>query len=302
MINLDDYRWIFGDEDDLVDFEQIAHTYTNAKNKEPYVGVTTFIGQFEPEFDTEYWSARCAVKEVLGKRSYSYSAFKMVIKDRPDYVYEYIKKHPKRVLFLRMQQKLKDEWKEKNDNAKEKGHIYHERQENKVNFNKFRIVEGGHIRPLADTSGLPRSGGNKINVSSTLPDGVYAEILVKNHKLKMSGQLDYTFIETINGVRYIDIDDYKTNEKLTFSNQWQTFKAPLDFLEHHKFNIYRIQILLYAEMFRAYGYVPRNLTLTYHPNPQVAPKVYGIHPFTECTTDPIKLMLSIRKLYLESLS
>lgn len=302
MIVDNDFHWIFGDEDDLIDFEPITHRYSNKRTKEPYVGVTTFIGQFEEEFDTEYQSARCAVKEVLGHRSYAYAAFQMATRNRPkELVYQYIKNHDKRVKFLVKQQELKDAWKAKNEFAKEKGHIYHERQENKVNFNKYRIVEGGHIRPLANTSGLPRSAGNKINLSATLPDGLYAEILVKNHKLKMSGQVDVSFIETIGGIRYVDIDDYKTNEKLT-THAFSNFKAPLDFLPQNKMNIYRIQILLYAEMFRAYGYVPRNLSLTYHPNPEVAPKVYAIQPFTEYPVDPIKLMLNVRKAYLNSLN
>lgn len=302
MLVDEDLRWIFGDEDDLVDFEPILHKYTNARTNVPYVGVTTFISQFEDEFDVEYWSARCAVKEFYGVRSWKYNAFRMAIGTNKQYVCDYIKNSSDRAKLLIKQQELKDQWKAKNDYAKEKGHIYHERQENKINFNKFRIVEDGHIHPLADTSGLPRSGGNKINLSSYLPDGVYAELLVKNHKLKMSGQVDYTYIETIGNVRYVDIDDYKTNEKLTFENKYQRFKAPLDFLEHHKFNIYRIQILLYAEFFKAYGYTPRNLSLTYHPNPQVAPKVFKINPFTETPSDPIKLMLNLRKIYVQSLN
>lgn len=205
--------------------------------------------------------------------------------------------------WFKAQRELKQEWIEKNEKAKLKGSVYHQKQEDKLNYNKYRIIEGGFIRPLADITGLnlPISHGDKLNLCRDLPDGVYSELLVKNHPLQMSGQVDYSFIETINGVRYVDIDDYKTNEKLTFENKYQNFQAPIDFVPQHKFNIYRIQILLYAWMFEQYGFVVRNLTLTYHPTPSVAPIVYRIHRFSEYDKDPIKLMLETRKNYLLSL-
>ncbi len=42
-----------------------------------------------------------------------------------------------------------------------------------------------------------------------LPDGYIVELLVKDDKYKLAGQADQAWIETIGGVRYIDLDDWK---------------------------------------------------------------------------------------------
>lgn len=287
------------EEDDLIDFDKVFHRYTNARTKRAYLGVTTFIGKFEPEFDTEYWSAREAVKEFFGERSYKYIKFKIAIKDRPrEVVFNYIDNHLFKHELLRLQKEIIIRWKDKNEKAKQKGSAYHARQEDKVNFNKFRIINNS-VRPMADTSSIPRSGGDKINLHSLLPDGAYAELLVKNHKLELSGQVDYCFIETLNGKRYVDIDDYKTNEILRFES-YVKFLSPLQFLDDCNMNVYKIQLLLYAWMFEHYGFIIRSITITYHPDIQRVPKVYNIFPF-RTELDPIKLMLDIRKRELKLL-
>lgn len=277
--------------DDLIDFDDLSHTYTNSRTKEKYISVTTFIKQFEPEFDTEYWSLRKAIERVLGEKSYQLFRFKNVIREKPkDAIYTYLERSPLKGVILTVQEEIKREWKDKNRKAINKGSAYHARQEDKLNFNKFRILNN-QVALLADTTGIPRSGGNKINLSYNLPDGAYAEILMKNHSLKLSGQADYVYIETSNGIRYMDIDDYKTNEKLTDRNQFQNFLAPISFLEHHKMNVYKIQLLLYAYMAEQYGFVVRNITITYHPNINAEPIIYNIYRQPEV----IKLLTEARK-------
>lgn len=301
--------------DDLIDFDPIPHTYTNTRTRKKYLGVTTFIGQFEPKFDVEYWSAREAVKRLYNERSSKYAMFRSVVSrvEKIDgkislvdknKVFNYILKSPDKNQLLNLQNEVKIEWKNKNTVAIEKGSAYHQRQEDKLNYNEFRIIDTGLVRKLADYSQVPNeiiNSAGKINLSYYLPDGAYAEILMRNHKYELCGQADYVFIETINGVRYVDIDDFKTNAKLTTSNKYDTFLKPLDFLEHHKFNIYLLQINLYAWMAEQYGFVIRRLTLTHQPNMTTKPIVHKLWKFTT-EQDPIKLMLNVRKRQLDDLN
>jgi len=300
--------------DDLIDFDPIPHSYTNSRTKKKYLGVTTFIGQFEPQFDVEYWSAREAVKRFYGERNYQYARFKNVV-SRPEKVngkislvdknkvFNFILKSSDKSALLNLQNEVKIEWKHTNKVAIDKGSAYHQRQEDKLNYNEFRIIETGLVRKLAPMDQVPDytiNSAGKINLSKYLPDGAYAEILLRNHAYELCGQADYVFIETIGDTRYVDLDDFKTNNKLTTSNPYDTFIKPLDFLQHHKLNIYMIQLNMYAWMIEQYGFKIRRMSLTHQPNLTTPPIVHKIHKFVE--PDPIKLMLNVRKRQLEDLN
>ena len=289
---------------DIIDFEPIAHSYTNRRTRRRYLGITTFIGQLEPVFNMNLWTSYTAVKRFYGARHYKFTVFKGFLenkkgepkkteKEREEIIQRYYDRSPNREELLKLKEEIRLEWKEENRISLVKGSAYHAEQEDKTNFNKFRILKQ-ELRRLADVSNIPRSHGNKVNLSQTLPDGIHPEVILSNHEYQLSGQADYVYIETINGIRYIDIDDYKTNKKLTKENKFQTFLTPLDFLEHHKMNIYRLQINLYAWLAEQHGFVVRDLTLTYAPDKNTVPVTYPIYRFFK-EQDPIKLMLKVRK-------
>lgn len=291
---------------DIIDFDPVPHTYTNRRTKQRYLGVTSFIGQFEPEFPAEMASGREALKRFWGERSYKYTSLGRLLREKKkdseklilvDYAIARTGKEPEiRII----QKQVLKEWKDKNTKSIIKGHSFHSKQEDKANFNGFSAMRQS-MRKVADVSNWPRSANGKINLADKLPDGLHTEIIVSNHEYRLSGQIDRSYIETINGVRYLDIDDWKTNEVLTSESKYnQTFNAPLDFLPFHKLHIYKIQILLYAWIAQQHGFVPRNLSITHCPNTWSIPEVLEILPFRS-DQDPIKIMLNVRKNQIKSL-
>ena len=290
---------------DIIDFDPIPHTYTNRRTKKRYIGVTTFIGIFEPEFPLEMTSGKEAFKRYFGEFSYKASSLIRVVKgckndaEKLIAVDKAIKNSGKEYEIRKIQQEVKKEWKDINTKSIVKGSNFHNKQENKANFNRFSIVQDS-VKRLADVSNWPRSANNKINLVKNLPDGLHTEIIVSNHEYQISGQIDRFFIETINGVRYGDIDDYKTGAKISIDSFGQFFKNPIDFLPFNKLNIYKLQLLLYAKLAELAGFVPRNIIITHTPNSIDVPKIYKILPFRQ-DQDPIKLMLEFRKNQLKSL-
>ena len=104
---------------------------------------------------------------------------------------------------------------------------------------------------------------------SEIPDGYYPEFLVHWHPWKTAGQADKAYIETVNGVRYLDLDDWKTDKKIKtkgFFNKntgMQKLLYPLDHLPDCNRYIYEIKISFYAYMCEMHGLTPRNLGCTH---------------------------------------
>jgi hypothetical protein len=101
-----------------------------------------------------------------------------------------------------------------------------------------------------------------------IPDGYVAEHLIKNDEYGVAGQIDKNFIETINGVRYVDIDDWKTDgkvEKRPFFHPkqgYRTMKKPFDHMYDTNYWQYACKISTYAKMLELEGFTVRNLAIT----------------------------------------
>lgn len=102
---------------------------------------------------------------------------------------------------------------------------------------------------------------------SKLTDGLYTELKLWHHGWFIAGRTDRATIRTVGGIRYIDIDDYKTNEK--FTTQGYVFKRgkskmllyPVNHLEDCKLSMYTLQVSLYTYMAESMGFVAGNRTL-----------------------------------------
>ncbi len=83
-----------------------------------------------------------------------------------------------------------------------------------------------------------------------------------NHHYKVAGQLDEPTFYTKGKIRYVKIEDYKTNEDgIDRSNAFQKYNYPINHLEVCKFNHYALQQSLYAYLLELEGFVPATLML-----------------------------------------
>ena len=103
-----------------------------------------------------------------------------------------------------------------------------------------------------------------------IEDGYYPEFLVFNHDNKIAGQVDKLFVETIGNKRYIDIDDWKSDERIdlkpTFFERGKglaKFKFPFDHILDCNHNNYMLKISLYSWMLEQAGFTIRDTRFTH---------------------------------------
>lgn len=246
-------------------FDPIPHKYYNNQN-ELYVSVTQLIEHYKQEFEEEYWSYYTAYRKVLG---YDKDTFKEYVKAKgirygtnksiDNIFYLANQDGISQELLKQAKQAVKDEWKETNKKATDKGSNFHNRKETSDDYQKVFTEKIFTARTVnEDLWNLDRS-----DYFNTLEDGWYREIKLVNHNHKLAGTIDELFIETIDRIRYIDINDWKTNAEIKFSNKFQNMKAPVSHLQDTNFNHYTLQISTYALMLELMGFKPRHLQLTH---------------------------------------
>lgn len=255
-----------------VKFIEKGHKYLNELGK-PYTSATTVIGKYKEPFDGEYWSLYKAVQRemeqqhgenyfVQFKRSVGY---KNVIDSYTEGLGELELRRLKDT-----QELIKKEWTYEKDIACFNGSNFHKAKEDGW------LAEPKHYEGVAKrrwyTTGVQDMNGENI-YPDALPDGVYSEMVLWNHFYEIAGQADIVYIETVNGVRYIDIDDYKTNKKI----ETESYKNPRT--GKHKMMLkpltnvmdcngahYEMQISLYAFLLESFGFTVRNLNFQHWNN------------------------------------
>lgn len=172
-------------------------------------------------------------------------------------VIQYIHQHfPGELPYIQQLQKIiKNEWEVNKNNACTKGTNYHLKQE-------VYAYETGRGEWGNGERSLPTAAAYSFDLKE-LPDGYYPELLLYNHQYKIAGQADRVWVETIDSIRFIDIDDYKTNKEIDTENKWSNFLYPINHLPETAYHGYALQISLYAWMLEQHGFVPRNLRFTH---------------------------------------
>ena len=247
---------------DQIVFYKDDHTYWYGDDKLNSVG--GWISQFFPKFESEFWLTHGVLKEIWGDEyKKHYSSFKTFMPPAVPLFEPFIKKTSAH-RFVNEKLKLSNSWHRKRAHAAFKGTQFHdfmERQayiqgflENPWTNKEFKVIP--HIKEFDNQS---------ISLDlSTLEDGAYLELLVFDLELGVAGQADMVFIETIDGIRYADFNDFKTNEKKPSRS------APTRCLgvfekeyasTHFK---YTLQLNSYAYLLSRHGFVPRNLAYQHH--------------------------------------
>lgn len=235
----------------MIYFDEAAHKYFNSAN-EPYISCTQLIHLYTPKFDNQYWSLYKVIGNQLGfsdDMKQEFSSFLRAAKfDRTTKTVEYLFSFGKqqglsKEILMQEQLKKLQEWELKNENSKIKGHNFHSAKENEDRKKHDNWV---------DYSGKDISYPN-------LPSNVYPELRLYNHEYKLAGTSDRNIIKG----KVVDIEDYKTNEKLVYENKFEKMLYPLHELDNCNINHYLIQLNLYAFMFEELGYKVNSLKLLY---------------------------------------
>ena len=246
-----------------ISFREDIHEYRNVQSKEVYISVTTIIGQYQKKYHTEYWTLYKAL-EIIVSQSYGkqyWYAVKNKLKSYRDndnedeavvYMHSFIEKNKLSDAYIKAEH-FKKQWKDKSDKASEKGTDYHNKKEAESYSNGYDTINSMRV-PTALTYSFDLS---------KLQDGFHAELLLYNDYYKVSGKADKVIIKTIDGKRLVYIDDYKTNEKITKKNEFQTFKRPLEHLDDCKWNLYKLQLTMYGVLLELAGYEVVHTQLTH---------------------------------------
>lgn len=256
-------------------FEDKTHTYKNREG-EDFKSVSKKFKPFKPVFDNEFICARSVYKNLI---PIHYERIKKKYNNRDSKTLGYEDKRILKDLSAYLDEKdfkteynrLQKEWKDKNIKAVTKGTAFHNLKEH-LDIDRgytYSNATGAKYKTILTT----REGDNssiKENLFD-LEDGYYTELVIhyEDDNVKVAGQADRVFIYTICGVRYVDIDDWKTDESINlvpdFYHPYRGYETLLKEFSHlvnSNYSAYTLKISAYAKMMEYFGFVPNRLGFT----------------------------------------
>lgn len=228
--------------DQEVEYDDAQHKYyINDKGKLiNYISATTIVSQFYEKFDTE---AKCAYMVEHYGQSIEY---------------------------------WRNKWRNENTISLHRGNRLHADQERflyqcgRTTINNDTRTDvllpreyWVHVRKEQESGALP---------ISALADGCYPELKLWCHDWRIAGRADKPTIETIQGIRYAHVEDYKTNKavhKNGFVDKWGNEKMmlyPLEHLPDCEYTHYTLQLSIYQFMLEQFGYTPGLRRLIHFPH------------------------------------
>jgi hypothetical protein len=234
-----------------------------------YTSVTTVLGKYKEPFDAEYWSRYKAIERLYTEfRGASYwNTFKRKGVKTVVARFKAVCNDTELQIATEYRKQILNEWEYEKNIACQNGTVFHLAQEEKWLSENDHRVEG-----VIYNTGNAWKDNDPIAIED-LPDGVYSELTLWNHYFEVAGQADIVYIETVNGKRYIDVDDYKTNKKIdeeSFRNsrtgKYQMMQKPINNLMDCNRQHYELQISTYAYFLECFGYTVRGLNFQHHEN------------------------------------
>lgn len=253
-------------------FNSKSHTYSSGR-KIKYSSVSSLISKYKKPYNKEYWSAYKAYQRILGEEEFKRLKKGFGIEDYE--LLKYLSQFVKQSDLNKTIKIILSEWTDEKDKSIVKGNDYHIFKENQaistgVCYNPFTKTDFPTIQSTIITI------KNKVEYRQPtvenlfdLTDGFHPELILWNNDYLLAGQADKVYIETIDGIRYIDIDDYKTNKEIKKSNYFGKMLDPLSHLDCCNYNHYRLQISTYAFMLEKAGYIVRNTGFTHLNKPYI---------------------------------
>lgn len=262
-------------------FNDAEHKYYDAEGN-TYTSVTTLIGKYTDDFDINFWSMNTALKDHHYKTKPDPAKQTILIAG----VKYTLAKLMKDSLFRCWQDEVLAKWKTINAEACLRGNNTHNELEDSINISKgdgsgntnSQISPKGKntIKTIHDLDKTVLKEKYPIvhkRLSGYIDRGfsIFAEKKVFLAEYRIAGMIDVPLIID----KYFAILDWKTNKnelhktagyykKANIGGQWvktkewvqtgEKFKYPLDMLEASKFNIYALQLSLYAYILEQWGF------------------------------------------------
>ncbi len=191
--------------------EPIEHVYIHKDTGEKFKSVTTVLSLLEPEFEAE--------------------SIALAIENQPD--------NRKKERYLGMNQKqILEAWQKENDEANEYGTEIHEIMERYLLAKKLYIPKNDYEREIITKF-------QKVDEISS--PNVYPETVLFSERHSLAGTADV--IEDCGN--YFNVWDFKTNKKINYISQFgHWMNKPMSHLSDCQFNIYGLQMSIYAYMYQ----------------------------------------------------
>lgn len=252
----------------MIIFSEKNHEYIHVESGNKLIGWTKLISNFSKSFDRENQLICSAYKMYLGDESYN-SLVKGEFGRLYDLNQEEVASYLKREVpydITHLMNELSYEW----DYSNILGSKFHKDQE------MISYLRGYDINPFTEdrfkTIKLERNHDNQSahDCLIDLEDGYYPELLVWDYSMDQSKtpvtQIDRCFIETVDGVRYVDIDDFKTNKKRPFKSTSAYLKPPFNKIYDNTEEKYKLQAMFGAKLMETHGFTPRFCAFTHYLN------------------------------------
>lgn len=249
---------------DKVIFFKDDHSYWYNQRRLKSVG--SVIKTVTPPFKEGYWLTHSVLKEAFGDEyKEHYRSFKQFAPPANKLFGPFISRM-NASQFMNLKQKYRDQWDFKRSNSALLGTRFHDVKES------GHYESGEMINPWTGykfpTIVFEKEYDNEslaLNLFD-LEDGGYSELLVFDLELGIAGQADQVFIETVRGKRYIDINDYKTNEKKPSKSSPEYCLPPFENQYASTHFKYTLQIGSYAYLLERHGFIPRTIGYTHYKN------------------------------------
>lgn len=235
-------------------------------NEKKLRSVGSIIKQVTPPFNESYWLTHTVLKHKFGTEYQNhYRTFKKFAPPAKELFHPFISKMNASE-FMELKTMFKEQWDFKRNLANYRGSSFHSLVE--TTSDQLKIITNpwsGVDYPLHVHEKEFDNESIFLDLS-LLPDGAYSELLVFDLKWMIAGQADQVFIETVDGIRYIDINDHKTNEKKPSTSAPEWCYPPFEGEYASTHFKYTLQISSYALLLERHGFTPRNLAYTHYQN------------------------------------
>lgn len=239
--------------------------------------VNTVWKSFAEPFDDEFILSKCALANRLGGWGKFFAKGGASLKTLEDLKERFGKLIDDQ--YWEYYQVEKEDW----DYANVKGTEFHDMKEAKAYEDGFIVnpFDGKEY----EVHRIPKKYDNQSAVDDLwdLKPGVYPELVIWSEKARTCGQADVPFIEEIDGIKYVDLYDYKTNggssEKKGLKKRKELsrvdkssgyMQGPLSHIRDCKYTAYQGQVSMYMAMMENFGYVGRKCgighVLNYNPD------------------------------------
>ena len=192
--------------------EPIEHIYHHRVTKERYTSVTTALGLIEEDFDTDAVATYIA---NMGTR------------------------HHNKVYHPMNKEQIVEYWEAINTEATDYGTSVHELLEEYLMKDKWLFPKGDLERAVL-------AGYHDLKIDEGIE--LWPERILFSEEYKLAGTTD-VLVDV--DETYFDIGDWKTNKVITYYNDFgnKTLLPPFDHLQDCSYNLYSLQLSVYALMY-----------------------------------------------------